>query len=275
MLEQLIRIKKYVFPMFQQVAINIGIAVLIWIVGRKVIKWVKVLINKGFDRHQTDITVRKFLNSCINYILHTILFLIILNQIGIPTASVVAAIGSAGLAVGLALQGSLSNLAGGVLILLLRPFRVGDYIVEDTKKNEGSVESIGIFYTTLLTPDNKKVVIPNGILANNSLTNVTGQTQRRLDVKVGISYDSDIKLAKTIMEDLLVKQDARVREKELLVVVSELASSNVVIEGRMWVEASAYWKTRWYLLEEIKIAYDKAGIEIPYQKLDVNILEKK
>ena len=147
--------------------------------------------------------------------------------------------------------------------------------VEDTKKNEGSVESIGIFYTTLLTPDNKKVVIPNGILANNSLTNVTGQTQRRLDVKVGISYDSDIKLAKTIMEDLLVKQDARVREKELLVVVSELASSNVVIEGRMWVEASAYWKTRWYLLEEIKIAYDKAGIEIPYQKLDVNIMEKK
>ena len=275
MLDQLIQVGKYFLPMIQDTAVNIAVAILIWIIGKKIIKWIKLILNKGFNKHQTDITVRKFLNPCINYTLHAVLFIMILNQVGIPTASMVAAIGSAGLAVGLALQGSLSNLAGGVLILVLRPFNVGDYIIEDTKKNEGTVESIGIFYTTLLTPDNKKVVIPNGTLANNSLTNVTGQTQRRLDLKVGISYDSDLKLAKKIMEEMFVNQSSRIQEKEFLVVVSELASSSVIIEGRMWVEADKYWKTRWFLLEEIKKAYEKAGIEIPYQKMDVNIIEKR
>ncbi len=275
MLDQLIQVGKYFLPMIQDTAVNIAVAILIWIIGKKIIKWIKLILNKGFNKHQTDITVRKFLNPCINYILHAVLFIMILNQVGIPTASMVAAIGSAGLAVGLALQGSLSNLAGGVLILVLRPFNVGDYIIEDTKKNEGTVESIGIFYTTLLTPDNKKVVIPNGTLANNSLTNVTGQTQRRLDLKVGISYDSDLKLAKKIMEEMFVTQSSRIQEKEFLVVVSELASSSVIIEGRMWVEADKYWKTRWFLLEEIKKAYEKAGIEIPYQKMDINIIEKR
>ena len=275
MLDQLIQVGKYFLPMIQDTAVNIAVAILIWIIGKKIIKWIKLILNKGFNKHQTDITVRKFLNPCINYILHAVLFIMILNQVGIPTASMVAAIGSAGLAVGLALQGSLSNLAGGVLILVLRPFNVGDYIIEDTKKNEGTVESIGIFYTTLLTPDNKKVVIPNGTLANNSLTNVTGQTQRRLDLKVGISYDSDLKLAKKIMEEMFVTQSSRIQEKEFLVVVSELASSSVIIEGRMWVEADKYWKTRWFLLEEIKKAYEKAGIEIPYQKMDINIIKKR
>lgn len=250
---------------------NIVVALLIWVIGRKLVKLVLKLVNKIFDRQDTEISVRKFMDSLIRYAGYVFIFLCIYDQIGLPMTSLIAVLGSASLAVGLALQGSLSNFAGGVLILLLRPFKVGDYIIEDNKKNEGTVDAIGIFYTTLLTIDNKKVLIPNGTLANSSLTNVTSQEKRRIDLKVGISYESDLKKAKEIMLKLLEDTPETIQEKGTQVFIAALEDSAVMVEGRIWVSAEDYWPVRWRLTENIKLAYDDAGIGIAYNQLDVHL----
>ena len=178
--------------------LQVVIAILIYIVGSKIIKAILKMMNRSMERAGTDIGVKQFLSTVIKYALYIILIMIILNLFGIATTSVVALIGSAGVAIGLALQGSLANIAGGVLILLLKPFRVGDYIIEDTNKNEGTVAEISVFYTKLLTIDNKVVMIPNGILANASLTNVSHMDKRRVDLVVGVSYEADIKKTKEV-----------------------------------------------------------------------------
>ena len=195
-----------------------------------------------------------------------VLIVTILTFFGVSTASVAAVLGSAGLALGLALQGSLANFAGGVLLLLLRPFRVGDYIIEDTHGNEGTVDEISIFYTKLLTVDHKTIVIPNGILANSSLTNVTSSEKRRVDLFVGISYESDIRLAKEILNQLALEEKDRLEEEEINVFVSELGASEVTLGLRIWVKTEDYWNVKWRMTEQIKYAFDEKQIEIPYQK---------
>ena len=177
------------------------------------------------------------------------------------------------MAIGLALQGSLSNFAGGVLILLLKPFVVGDYIIEDSQKNEGTVKEIQIFYTKLSTVDNKTIVIPNGTLANTSLTNVTAKDVRRLDLSIDISYEADLRKAKEIIEGLLKEDDSILKEEEILVFVDQLGASSVVIGTRAWVKTDEYWPTRWRLLEEIKLALDENHIEIPYQQITLHMKE--
>lgn len=223
------------------------------------------------ERADADIGVKQFMDSLVKYSLYFILVVIILTFFGVTTASVVAVLGSAGLALGLAVQGTLSNFAGGVLILLLKPFHVGDYIIEDTHGNEGTVTEITIFYTKLSTGDNKIIVIPNGSLANSSLTNVTHSEKRRMDLEVGVSYDSDLKKAKEIFYRLAEEEGDRLKSEEILVFVSELAASEVKIGLRFWVKTEDYWNVRWRLLESIKLSLDEAGIEIPYQKLDVQV----
>ena len=195
----------------------------------------------------------------------------VINQLGVATTSMVAVLGSVGLALGLALQGSLSNFAGGVLILWFKPFKVGDYIIEDTHKNEGTVTEIQIFYTKLLTTDNRTVVIPNGTLANSSLTDVTHQDRRRIDLYVGISYDADIKKAKEILKEIISKEPDRIEAEESVVFVDSLEDSNVRLGLRFWVPTTNYWNARWRVTEEMKVMFDENQIEIPYNQLTVSL----
>lgn len=251
--------------------LQVVVAILIYVVGAKIIKAILKMMNRSMERAGTDIGVKQFLSTVIKYALYIILIMIILNLFGIATTSVVALIGSAGVAVGLALQGSLANIAGGVLILLLKPFRVGDYIIEDTNKNEGTVAEISVFYTKLLTIDNKVVMIPNGILANASLTNVSHMDKRRVDLVVGVSYEADIKKTKEVLQKVIEEEPARLKDEEMQVFVSELADSSVNMGVRVWVKAEEYWPAKWRITENVKLALDKNGISIPYPQLDVQI----
>lgn len=252
-------------------AFQVVLAVLIYIIGGKVIKWLLKLVGRSMDRAGADEGVKQFVKPLIKYGLYVLLIFMIMGVFGIATTSAVAVLGSAGVAIGLALQGSLSNFAGGVLILVLKPFRVGDYIIEDTNKNEGTVSEISIFYTKLHTSDNRVVVIPNGILSNSSLTNVTDMDRRRVDLRVGISYEADIRKAKEILFELAAEEPARLSEEEPIVYVDTLGASSVDLGVRIWVRAEEYWSARWRLTENIKYAFDENGIEIPYQKIDVQI----
>ena len=262
---------KGLLPWFLNFGFQILLAVVVYAVGARIIKLVRSMVRRWMERADADIGVKQFIDSLVKYFLYFILVVIILTFFVLTTASVVAVLGSAGLALGLAVQGTLSNFAGGVLILLLKPFHVGDYIIEDTHGNEGTVTEITIFYTKLSTGDNKIIVIPNGSLANSSLTNVTHSKKRRMDLEVGISYDSDLKKAKDILYRLADEERDRLKSEEILVFVSELAASEVKIGLRFWVKTEDYWNVRWRLLESIKLSLDEAEIEIPYQKLDVQV----
>lgn len=252
-------------------ALRVVIAIIIYFIGGKIIKWIRKVLRKALERSSVDKGVRQFLDSCTKVALYFILVIIVVNQLGIETTSVVAVLGSAGLTIGLALQGSLSNFAGGVLILIFKPFKVGDYIIEDTHNNEGTVSEIMIFYTKLLTVDNKVIVIPNGVLANASLTNVTKQEKRRLDLFVGISYDADIKKAKAVLQELFLQEPARVATEEVNVFVEALEDSSVKIGCRVWVKSEEYWPARWRLIESMKEKLKEAGIEIPFNQLNVSV----
>ena len=256
-------------------AINFGIDILIALVilfiGKKIIKFLNKLVKKIFDKTELDVGVEKFLMSLINLALYAILIVIIAKQVGFDTASLITVIGSAGLAIGLALQGSLSNFAGGVLILVLKPFRVGDYIVDGGTGLEGIVEDIDIFYTKLATPDNKSVCIPNGSLSNSGITNVSAKGKRRLDFTVGIGYTSDIKLAKKLITDVISKREKVLKDDDVTVFVGNLGESSVDIGFRCWVNGADYWTEKWEILEEVKLTFDANGIEIPFNQLDVHM----
>ncbi len=250
------------------------LVIVIWLVGKSLIKWVMKLLNKAFVKSDADKTISSFLMSVIKFTLYTILTMIIIERLGIATSSILALLGSAGLAIGLALQGSLSNFAGGVLILIFKPFKVGDYIKEDANGNEGTVQTIELIYTKLLTPDNKTIVIPNGVLANTSLTNVSTQTHRRIDIRMPIGYSDDIDKAKNIMSSIVNASDLVEHSKNKDVFVASLDDSSVGIEIRFWVKTANYWEAKWTLTEKFKKAFDENGIEIPFNKLDVTILNQ-
>lgn len=251
------------------------LALITYAVGRKIMSLILKLIQKSMTLHGVDTGVKQFVNSLVRVVLYVVLAVVILNIFGIQTSSVAAAVASLGLTAGLALQGSLSNFAGGVLILVLHPFVVGDYIIEDTHKNEGTVAEITIFYTKLRTIDNKLIVIPNGTLANNSLTNATHSDRRQMDLVVSIGYDDDIKKAKSILEDLVQAETKRIADAETNIFVKELGASSVDLGMRFWVPTEDYWNIRWNMLEKVKYAFDENGISIPFQQLDVNLKEDK
>lgn len=250
-------------------ALQVIIAIIVYAVGAKLIKMTVKIVRKTLERRNTDIGVIQFLSAVIRYSMYFVLFMVILNLFGIATTSAVAVLGSCGVAVGLALQGSLANFAGGVLILLLKPFVVGDYIIEGA--NEGTVYEISIFYTKLKTVDNKVIVIPNGNLSNSSLINVSHMDNRRVDVAVGIAYEADIRTAKDILYKVAEKDPARLPDEDIVVAVDNLGASSVDMTVRIWVKSEDYWPTKWRLTENIKYALDENNISIPYQQIDVQI----
>ena len=255
-------------------AIGVVLALLVFWIGAKIIKWIRKIIRISMEKGGVDKGVRQFVDSLVKFALYAILIFSIGSKFGLDTTSVAAALASCGVAIGLALQGSLSNFAGGVLILVLKPFVVGDYIVEDNKGREGTVKEIQLFYTKLLTVDNKTVIIPNGSLANTSLTNVTAQDKRRVDLSVGISYDADLKKAKEVIEGLFLADADILKEEGINVFVDNLGDSSVVIGARGWVKKEAYWTTKWRLTESIKLTLDENGIEIPFNQVVVHVKEQ-
>ena len=248
----------------------VGIIVLI---GMLAIGAAKKVLNRSFERMEMEISLRKFLLSVLSAAMYLFLVLIAADRLGFNPASLVAVIGSAGVAIALSLQESLSNFAGGIIIMIMKPFRVGDYIVTTTTGMEGTVKTIGLIYTHILTSDNRMVVIPNGGLANSSITNVTAEEQRKVEILVGISYESDLKLAKDTLFRILDSHPLALHLENRMpeVVVSELGDSAVMLTARVWTNTGDYWKMRYGLIEEIKLTFDEAGIEIPYNKLDVNL----
>lgn len=254
--------------------IKVVLALVLFFVGGKVIKWIRNIVRKSFERTNADPGVSQFVDSMLKFGLYALLIFIIATKFGVESSSVAALIASAGVAIGLAVQGSLSNFAGGILILLLKPFAVGDYIIVTQEGIEGTVKEIQIFYTKLATVDNQTVVVPNSILTNNSLTNVTARPERKLDLKVGISYDADLKKAKSLIEDMLIHDPSVIQDEEIRVFVDSLGDSSVMIGLRAWVKTEEYWATRWRLMEEIKLTFDEEGIEIPYNQLTVHVEEK-
>lgn len=246
------------------------LSVIVLAVGIQLIRVIRRIVKKSLAKGSADPGVIQFIDSFLKVSLYVVLIITIASGFGLDAASILALLGSAGVAIGLAIQGSLSNFVGGVLILLLKPFKVGDYIKEDTKGNEGVVTGIELFYTKLTTVDNKIIVLPNGILANSSLTNVTACDSRRLDMIVGISYEADIRYAKSVLEKVLDEDQAILRDKECFVYVDELADSAVNIGIRCWFSMEDYWQGKWRITENVKYALDEAGIAIPYPQMDVH-----
>lgn len=255
-------------------ALHLGLRILLafvfFMVGVQIIKLLRKLVKKSLVRGKVDVGVQQFMDSFIKAGLYVLLIFLIAGSFGVDAASVVALVGSAGVAIGLAVQGSLSNLAGGVLILILKPFLVGDYII-DSEGREGTVTEIQMFYTKLLTADNRTVVLPNGNLANGSIVNVSTDKYRRCDIPVGISYQADIRTAREAIMELLARDPAVLKDRDMRVVVDALGDSAVQLIVRCWFTNEVYWDGRYRLTEGIKNTLDQAGVQIPYPQMDVHI----
>ena len=258
--------------LFMEFLGNCVIALLILIIGLKLSNYVVKLCKRVFERSKMDLMIQTFLLSCMRIGLKILVVFIAVQQVGVQASSIIAVVGSAGLAVGLSLQGSLSNIAGGVILLVVKPFQVGDYILEESSGKEGTVQSIGIMYTKLSSMDNKAILIPNGNLSNASITNVTNQDKRRVDLLVGIEYSEDIKKVKEILSEVIESEPVLLKEDPVKVYVSDFRESCIDIGIRYWVRTEDYWESRWRVLEKIKYAFDEAGVTIPFNQIDVNVI---
>lgn len=258
-------------PLIGSFAGRVLLAILVYVVASKIIHKLCKLIVASMNRANADTGVTQFVSSFAKAAMYFFLIVSIATSFGVKESSIAALLASSGVAIGLALQGGLSNLAGGVIILILRPFVVGDYIIECTDKQEGTVVKIDLFYTTLSTVDNRRITIPNGNLTSTSIVNVTARDQRKLEIKVEIAYSSDLKKAKSILERLLHEDEHVLSDQEMQVFVDELGASGIMLGLRAWVNTEQYWSTKWRLNEEIKLAFDEEGIEIPFPQMDVHI----
>lgn len=260
--------ERYV-PVVCDYLLRVALVLVIFFVGRKLIKKIVSLCDQALKRHGMEVTVRRFFCNVINALGYICMLGILLQTVGLTATSLTALVASAGVAVGLALQGSLSNFAGGVLILLMKPFVIGDYIVQGN--TEGTVKEIGLVYTELITADNRLIVIPNGTLIDSSIVNVTATGKRRLELSVGIGYKSDLKKAKEVLIRLGENDPARDPENPVNVFVSDLAESSVNLGLHVWVSSSEYWNAKWRLTENIKMAFDEEGIEIPFKQVEISV----
>lgn len=253
--------------------IKVVLSIVVLYIGSRLIRWVLGLVRRSLGRTGMDKGAVQFLCSFLKALLYILLIFGIGMNFGIKESSVAALLGTAGVTIGLALQGGLSNLAGGVMLLIFKPFQVGDYIIVDKANGwEGTVYKIEICYTTLLSVDYRHIVIPNGTLSGNTVVNLTARDMRKLELKIGISYDSDMHKAKQILEQI-IKDDKATREDQgMLVYVDELAESAVTLGLRVWVPTEDYWTVRWRLNETIKDEFDRQGIRIPYRQLDVHLI---
>ena len=279
-LKDILNFKEYLteqLPALTGFCIKVVLSIIVFFLGRRIISWIVNIMRKSLERANIDAGVVQFISSAGKAILYMLLIFNIAISLGVKESSVAALLGTAGVTVGLALQGGLANLAGGVLLLIFKPFVVGDYIIQDqTNGCEGTVAKIEICYTTLLSIDNKKIVVPNGTLSNSTIINVTAKENRKLEIKVGISYDADIRKAKKVIEDILkADPDTRSDNSEMVVFVDSLADSAVIIGLRVWVPTDAYWKTKWRLNQRIKEEFDANGITIPYNQMEVYLHPRK
>ena len=264
-------------PAFTGFCIKVVLSIIVFFVGRKIICWIVSIMRRSMERANVDAGVVQFISSAGKAILYTLLIFNIAISLGVKESSVAALLGTAGVTVGLALQGGLANLAGGVLLLMFKPFVVGDYIIQGQANGcEGTVSKIEICYTTLLSIDNKKIVVPNGTLSNSTIINVTAKENRKLEIKVGISYEADIRKAKKILVDILkADPDTKSDNAVMVVFVDELGESAVIMGLRVWVPTEAYWATKWRLNQRIKEEFDANGIAIPYNQLEVYVHPRK
>ena len=260
-------------PQLISFGIKVVLSIVVLYIGSRLIRWVLGLVRRSLGRTGMDKGAVQFLCSFLKALLYILLIFGIGMNFGIKESSVAALLGTAGVTIGLALQGGLSNLAGGVMLLIFKPFQVGDYIIVDKANGwEGTVYKIEICYTTLLSVDYRHIVIPNGTLSGNTVVNLTARDMRKLELKIGISYDSDMHKAKQILEQI-IKDDKGTREDQgMLVYVDELAESAVTLGLRVWVPTEDYWTVRWRLNETIKDEFDRQGIRIPYRQLVVHVI---
>ncbi len=255
-------------------ALGVVVAIIIFFVGRALIRWLLRIVSRSMEHANVDKGVQQFTDQLLRIVLYAALVIIIAVNLGFDTTSVAAVITSCGLAVGLALQGSLSNFAGGVLILVLQPFKVGDYIEDTSSGKSGSVTEIQLFYTKLTTLDGRVVVIPNGTLSNNTLINYTALEVKQLDLKINISYDSDLKKAKEVIQNVLEEDEGVLHDRPMTIFVDKLGDSAVVIGARAMAEGSTYYPTLWRVTENIKLALDENGIIIPLPQMTVHMAEE-
>ncbi|MGB3064182.1 mechanosensitive ion channel family protein [Sphingobacterium thalpophilum] len=245
-------------------------ALLVYLIGSWLIGLVKRMISKAFERRQLDISLQRFLNNLISWILNILLFIVVVTQLGVQTSAFVAIIGAAGLAIGLALQGSLSNFAGGILIILFKPFRVGDYISSSADVS-GTVKEIDIFNTKLTTPQNQEVVVPNGVLSNSSVTNYSKLGTRRTWFDIGVAYNTDLKQAKEVLMQVIQNNKFALKDPAPQVVVTELGDSAINLSIRVTASNENFWTMQEELMIDCKEALDSAGIEIPFPQRDIHI----
>jgi small conductance mechanosensitive channel len=245
------------------------LSIVVLLVGLWVIKRVVNVVNKGLNASKTDPTLAKFLGSLTSIILKALLFISVASMVGIETTSFIAILGAAGLAIGLALQGSLANFAGGVLILMFRPYKVGDFV--DAQGVAGTVSAIQIFNTIIKTPDNKVIIVPNGSISNGIITNFSAEETRRVDFVFGVGYDDDIAKTKETLKAIFAADERVFSDPEPFVVLSELADSSVNFTCRVWVKASDYWAVYFDTMETVKLRFDAENISIPYPQRDVHM----
>tara|TARA_B100001063_G_C16773626_1_gene563400 strand:- start:2572 stop:3420 length:849 start_codon:yes stop_codon:yes gene_type:complete len=250
-------------------AMSILMALVVFLVGKWIVRRITNLLVSVLRKiNGMDETLVKFLENIVYYILMIVVILAALSELGIETTSFMAILGAAGLAIGLALQGSLGNFASGVMIILFKPFKVGDVVT--AAGVTGSVQEVSIFNTIMITPDNQKIIVPNSAITNDSITNINANPTRRVDLVVGIGYDDDIKKAKNVLNSIVEADERVLKEKGITVAVSELADSSVNFVVRAWVNTPDYWAVKFDLTETIKITFDNEGISIPYPQQDVH-----
>lgn len=251
-------------------AVKIILTVIVYLIASRLIRFLCGIIKRNMERVNMSREAVTFVTSFVKVALYFFLVATIAVSFGVEAASIAALLASAGVGLSLALQGGLSNIAGGVIILLLKPFKAGDYIISPTNALEGTVKKVDMYYTTLGTIDNRTVMIPNSQLTNNSIVNVTAMDQRKLEIKIGISYDSDLSLAKSILQKLM-DEDPRFMDEDRVIFVDELAQSSVILGLRGWVRTEEYWALKWDMNEKIKQSFEGAGIVIPYPQISVHV----
>ncbi|WP_242986427.1 mechanosensitive ion channel family protein [Vallitalea guaymasensis] len=274
-MKQLDNIKVKALEILTVYGFKILMSLLILIIGSKVIKYLVKLMEKFLKKSKVDVSLSKFLLSAVRLILKILLGIIIMENLEVPMTSLIAVLGATGIGIGMALQGSLANLTGGILILLLRPFKVGDFIEEKAFGHEGIVEDIQVFYTTLRTRDNKVITVPNGSLSNSSIINHSTMDIRRVDLTFGVAYEEDTFAVKRAIKEVIEKHALILKDREPYINISEHGDSSVNFAVLVWCKTTDYLQVKFDLIEQIKIKFDEENISIPYPHMDVNIVNNE
>ncbi|MGD8430254.1 MAG: mechanosensitive ion channel [Ectothiorhodospiraceae bacterium] len=257
----------------REFALNIVTAIVIFYVGKWVAKLVRSISARVMQRAKVEATLVSFASNIIYTLIMAFVIVAALGQLGVQTASLIAVIGAAGLAVGLALQGSLANFAAGVMIILFRPFKKGDYV--EAGGTAGTVDEIDIFQTRMTTPDNKVIIVPNNAITSGNITNYSAMEQRRVDLVIGVHYDSDLATVKGILTEIIEADERVLKDPAPVIVVGDLGASSVDFWVRPWCRTSDYWALRWDLLERIKNRLDQEGVVIPFPQMDVHFFQEQ